>query len=71
MNTATESLRLAPEDLRKRLAAGEPVTLLDTRGAAAWDASGEKVPGATHVDAHQLRVSPAWPKGQLTVAYCT
>jgi hypothetical protein len=65
------SLRISAADLKARFDAGEPVTILDTRSADAWNASREKLPGAERVDAHDFHASAAWPKDRLTVAYCT
>jgi hypothetical protein len=70
-STAADALRIEADDLKRRLAGGERATLLDVRGQSAWDSSNEKLPGAVRLSAAQFRVDPAWPPGQLTVAYCT
>jgi hypothetical protein len=66
-----QSLRVSPAALKGRLEAGEPVTILDTRGAQAWQSSAVKLRGAVRADAQDLHVDPGWPKDRLTVAYCT
>ena len=65
----TRSLRIDPQELKDRLTAGEPVTILDSRNPEAWNASDRKLPGAVRVDANQLRIEPSWPRDQLVVAY--
>jgi rhodanese-related sulfurtransferase len=49
-----KNLRVNAEDLRARLEAGEPATILDARGQRAYEASGEKIPGAIRVDEENL-----------------
>jgi len=68
-STMVEAPRIDVADFKGRLAAGEKATVLDVRGAAAWDSSNEKIPGAVRTTADQLRVDPSWPKSQLTVVY--
>jgi len=70
-STTTEAPRIDAADFKKRRAAGEKATVLDVRGASAWDSSDEKIPGAIRMTADQLRVDPSWPRSQLIVAYCT
>jgi hypothetical protein len=68
-STTVEAPRIDAADLKGRLAAGEKATILDVRGAAAWDSSDEKIPGAIRTTADQFRDDPSWPKSQLTVVY--
>ena len=70
-SATAQSLRISPADLKDRLEAGEPATILDTRNPHAWQSSDVKIRGAVRVDAHDLHVDPGWPKDRLTVAYCT
>jgi hypothetical protein len=60
---------MSAQDLKSRLEAGEPATVLDVRGAKAWDSSNEKIRGAARVDPGHLQIDTRWPKDQLTVAY--
>jgi hypothetical protein len=60
--------RLAPEDVQRRMAAGEKPIILDTRASLGDD----KAKGAQHVPNDRIE---AWakdvPKDALIVAYCT
>jgi hypothetical protein len=64
-----ESLRISPADLKSRLEAGEPATILDSRNPHAWQSSDVKVRGAIRIDAHNFHPDPGWPKDRLTVVY--
>ena len=66
---AGASVRIAPEEVKRHLSAGEAVTFLDSRNPSAWAASNVKIPGAVNIDAGQLRVDPQWPRERLTVVY--
>lgn len=67
----TEDVRISVDDFKKRLASGESVTVLDSRGDEAWRGSTVKIRGARRVPATDGPISATWPKNQLTVAYCT
>ncbi len=67
--TAGQTLRIRPEDLLRRMQAGEPVTIVDGRNPQAYLASKEKIRGAFRIEPDQFHVDPNWPKNQLTVAY--
>lgn len=69
--TAVENVRINADDLKARLEAGEPVTILDVRGTRPWEESDIKIRSAIRVDPYQFRVDPSWPKDRLTVTYCT
>ena len=60
--------RLAPEEVQRRIAAGEKPIILDTRTSL----GDEKAKGAQHVPNDRIE---AWakdvPKDALIVAYCT
>ena len=60
--------RLAPEDVQRRIGAGEKPIILDTRTSL----GDEKAKGAQHVPNDRIE---AWakdvPKDALIVAYCT
>ena len=63
------SLRIDPEEVKRRIASGQAVTILDARAPQAWESSDVKVRGAVRVRPDQFRVDPAWPRDQLTVVY--
>jgi hypothetical protein len=69
--THPEPLRMTAPDVKARLDAGEPATILDVRGQQAWEGSSVKIRGAVRVSPADFRVDPAWPRDRLTVAYCT
>jgi hypothetical protein len=62
-------LRISPEEVKQRMDAGEPMTVLDVRNNRAWEASPDRVRGAIHLDMGSLSVDPAWPRDGLTVVY--
>ncbi len=64
-----ERLRMEAETLRDRLAAKQPTTVLDARGAKAWEWSNAKIPGAIRVDEENFVIDPAWPRDQCAVVY--
>jgi rhodanese-related sulfurtransferase len=68
---AVESARIDAADLKARMEASEPVTVIDVRGKEPWESSDIKVRGAIRVDPYHFRIDPSWPKDRLTVLYCT
>jgi rhodanese-related sulfurtransferase len=64
-------LRIDAEELKRRMDAGEPVTILDVRAPKAWDASDRMIRGAVRTTADDLPTNPDWSKNRLIVAYCT
>ena len=66
---AGQTLRLSAEDLKTRMAAGEPVTILDARGQGDWASSPVKLRGAIQVHPARLEIDPSWPRDRLTVVY--
>ncbi len=67
--TTARSLRIDPEEVKRRLDSGESMTVLDVRAPKAWESSDVKFRGAIRVDPQHLRIDPSWPKNQLTVVY--
>jgi rhodanese-related sulfurtransferase len=67
--TATQSLRMSPEDAKRRLEKDEAATILDARNPNAWDTSNVKMRGAIRVDPNRPHIDPAWPKDRLTLVY--
>ena len=66
---ARKPLRLAAEDAKRRLQAGEPVLVLDVRSPAAWDAGRHKIQGAIRVPPDRPDVDPSWPNDRFTLVY--
>ena len=71
-NQATEVRRVSAEDVKARLARGEPIVFLDSRNPKAWAESDVKLPGAIRVEADRVRDHLSEiPRGRPIVAYCT
>ncbi|MEA2561951.1 MAG: hypothetical protein QOH06_3455 [Acidobacteriota bacterium] len=70
-----ETLKMAPEEVRRRLEQGENVTVLDSRGRAAHARSNERIEGDLRVEGTRGlpqvlgRISQI-PQGWI-LAYCT
>lgn len=62
-------VRISAAELKSRLDAGEPVTIIDVRNDRAWATSAEKIRGAVRVGPGDWRIDPAWPKDRLTALY--
>ena len=64
--------KLTPQEVKRRMDAGEPLAFVDVRSPKAWDSSDAKIPGA-------IRVPPAEaeqhlgeiPRDQTVITYCT
>lgn len=69
MPETPRSLRIRAADVLARLRAGEPVRFLDARGAKAWHASADRIPGAVRIRPLLLAVDPSWDRSHLTVVY--
>jgi rhodanese-related sulfurtransferase len=67
--TTGQAARISPRELKSRMDAGEPATILDVRNPKAWDSSDVKIRGAVRVSPDQPMVDPPWPKDRLTVVY--
>jgi rhodanese-related sulfurtransferase len=67
-----DHLRIAVDELRKRMEAGEDFVLIDTRNPQAWAESDVKLPEAIRVllDSLDDNLSKI-PKDKPIVAYCT
>jgi rhodanese-related sulfurtransferase len=64
--------RISVTELKRRLDAHEPVTVLDSRSPQAWEGSDRQIPGSVRVppdevDAHLSGI----PHDGLIVSYCT
>lgn len=60
------NLRIGVDDFKKRLEAGEVITVLDARNQGPWQSSPVKIKGAVRWTGH---IDPFWPKDRLTVVY--
>jgi rhodanese-related sulfurtransferase len=68
----SKNLRITPEELRKRMEAGEDFTIIDTRNPQAWGQSNEKLPEAIRIPVDELDQNIfKIPKDKPVVAYCT
>lgn len=64
--------RITVQELKRRLDAGEPMTILDMRAPLAWDRSRSKLPGAIRVDPNAFDdIAHDWPRDRPIVPYCT
>jgi rhodanese-related sulfurtransferase len=64
--------KLTPAEVMRRMNAGEPMQLVDSRSANAWGSSDEKLPGAIRVPPDDIEAHAATlPKGRPIVTYCT
>jgi rhodanese-related sulfurtransferase len=67
-----DKLRIAVDDLRKRMEAGQDFVFIDTRNPQAWAQSDVKLPGAIRVPLDNLDENLSEiPKDKPIVAYCT
>ena len=67
-----EPTRVTAEEVKERMARGEPFTFVDTRNPQAWGEAMSKLPGAIRVpvdevDAHLSEL----PMDRTVITYCT
>lgn len=63
--------RITPEELKKKLDAGEDVLVVDLRHSLEFDANPETIPGALHVDAAELEEAhEVIPRDREIVLFC-
>jgi rhodanese-related sulfurtransferase len=64
--------RITKEELERRIDAGEPITVLDTRAPDSWNTSDVQIPGAFRVPPDEVREHLSEiPRDRLVVTYCT
>jgi membrane protein DedA with SNARE-associated domain len=64
--------RIQPEELKRKLDAGEDIVIVDLRHSMDFEADPETVPGAVHMDAGELDDYPdRIPRDREVVLYCT
>jgi rhodanese-related sulfurtransferase len=72
MSQTTQVGRVSADDVKARLARGEPIVFVDSRNPTAWGESDVKIPGAIRVEADRVRDHLSEiPRGRPIVAYCT
>ena len=64
--------RITPEELQKKIAAGEDVVIIDLRHSLSFEADPEIIPGAHHMDPADLDSADGLiPRDRDVVLYCT
>ena len=64
--------KITPDELRRRMDAGEDFTVIDVRNSNAWAQSDVMIPEAIRVSLHNFEDSlQRIPKNRPAVAYCT
>jgi rhodanese-related sulfurtransferase len=64
--------RISPEELRRKIAAGEPIAIVDLRHPLDFDADPRTLPGAVRLDTNELeRRHAEIPRDREVVLYCT
>ena len=64
--------RMTPEELKHRIDSGEEIVIVDLRGSLDFEAEPEMIPGAVHLESHELEeVKDELAKAPEVVLYCT
>jgi len=63
--------RITPQELNRRMDAGEEVMIIDVRHALDFEADPYLIPGTVRVAAEDLERLPAVPEDREVVVYCT
>jgi rhodanese-related sulfurtransferase len=68
----SDTPRITPDDLKRRMDAGEDFTLIDVRNSQTWSESDTMIPEAIRVplDDFERHLSEI-PKNRPVVTYCT
>jgi hypothetical protein len=67
-----EAPRIAVEELKRRIEAGEDFTIIDVRKSEVWAESDTQIPEAIRVPLEKIELNlPRIPKERPVVAYCT
>jgi len=64
-------LLISPEEVRRLRERGEPATVLDARGRAAFAHAAERVAGDVRAEGKDLSWAGALPREGWLLAYCT
>jgi len=63
--------RISPEELKKKLDAGEAITIIDVRHSLEFESEPQTIPGALYLPFEKLQNDPfPIPSGQEIVLYC-
>jgi hypothetical protein len=63
--------RITPEELKRKLDAGEDILIIDVRHALDFEADPYIIPGAVRIPSEQLENHPEVPSDREVVLYCT
>lgn len=64
--------RMTPEELKRKIDAGEELVIVDLRGSLDFEAEPEMIPGAVHLESHELEeVKDELAKAPEVILYCT
>jgi rhodanese-related sulfurtransferase len=67
-----EVTRITVDEVRERLARGEPLALVDARSAESWGKAETQIPGSIRVPPDDvLGHADAVPRDRAVVTYCT
>ena len=67
-----EASRISVDEVKRRIARGENILFVDSRSAASWASSKEKIRGAIRVPPDEVADHvDTIPKGRSLVTYCT
>lgn len=63
--------RITPEELKRKLDAGEDMLIIDVRHALDFQADSSVIPGALRIPLERFETHPDIPRGREVVVYCT
>jgi membrane protein DedA with SNARE-associated domain len=64
--------RISVEELKRKIDAGENLSIVDLRHSLDFEADPETIPGAIHIDSKELtEKSSLWPRDREVILYCT
>jgi rhodanese-related sulfurtransferase len=67
-----EVTRITVDEVRERLARGEPLAIVDARSAKSWDEAETQIPGSIRVPPDDVAGHAGdVPRDRSVVAYCT
>jgi rhodanese-related sulfurtransferase len=67
-----EITRITVDEVRERLARGEPLTIVDARSAGAWENAETQIPGSVRVPPGDVAGHVGQvPRERAIVTYCT
>ncbi len=68
----TEPKRVTVNEVKRKMAEGEPILLIDTRNSRDWGESSVKLPGALRIHFSELEEHiKELPRDRHIVTYCT